>query len=664
MPSEQPFTVYRAAWPIVALLVLEVLAVVVFAPPRPGDITLASICLATIVLLAGLTATIRAPSLATQIVGCSAVALASVLWRTNYTLGGLSFENLPLALAEPHIRLGFLNVALLTPLTLHLAVRFPQRSAIHSGIIASWYGLTLGMALAVFLVPAPLQQVLLIMLASAAYAGFGFAGYQLLQTIQTVQTTSTRTAQQARLLLLIIILAEAPLLLLPLGYYIQLLLPYEIIIGGQILVPLGIAYIIVRRDLFGIDTVLRRGLDYILVSVGLLAIYFGSTAILNQIRNTVGGTWGLAATILSVLAAAAAFTPLRQQVQWLVDRLFYPERLAFGQTISAARLDLSQVVQQAAVITLIEHDLPQRLGATWAKLVLRPSFDQPEHAPQPGVWNMLLMVGGQSIGSYWLGPRRSGLPYTAEEQEQLQNLLQQAALALAYAETVQRLVQLNHELEERVAIRTDHVLAQHRELAAVEERQRLARDLHDSVKQTLFSLGVGLRSARNRLRTDPDAAHRLLEQHEQTIVQTQVELGELLSHLRTTATGSSDLVVLLEEHSAWLQQQHGMTITQQMPQALVLPEPLPRELMQIAREALYNTLRHSGVTAAHLTLKSEIGQVTLTIADQGSGFDPAIKTAGHGLRSMHERVALLGGSLKIQSTPGKGTTLWIQVPQP
>ncbi|GAB4108790.1 MAG: hypothetical protein OHK0022_60830 [Roseiflexaceae bacterium] len=649
-------------WPMLALLAAEVLAAVWLAPPEVWVLGPGVLAAGAVLLIGGLPALLR-PSPASNLAGCIVVVLAGVLWRTPQTLGTVaSFDQLVQALDAGDIRLSLLNIVLLAPLTLHLAARFPLPASLPGRWIAGYYLLVLAAAGATFALAQPWRQGALALLFASTYTGFALAGYQFLRTIQRVRPTEPRAAQQARLLLLTLFLAQLPFLLLPVSMFIRLLIPYQLVIGAQILLPLGVVYTLLRQDLFGIDAALRRTLDYALVSFGLLVIYFGLAALLTQLSRDLGGTWGFAATILSVLAAAAAFTPLRNTTQRAVDRVFYPERLYFGQTIAAARATLAQVVQREAVVQLLEHDLPQQLGAAWGRLVLRPAFDHPPGADERGVWSMLLTVGGQPIGCYWLGPRRSGLRYAPDEQEQLQGLTQQAALALAYAETFDRLVQLNNELEERVAIRSEHVVAQQRELAAFEERQRLARDLHDSVKQTLFSLGIGLRAARNRVRNDPDAAIQLLEQQEQSAIQAQTELGDLLGHLRTPATGTADLAVTLAQQVAWFAQQHGLSVTQRLEPALVLAEPLPRELTQIAREALLNVVRHSGAAQATLTLGVERGVLLLGVQDQGRGFDQAAQHSGHGLRSMRERVALLGGTLRIASEPGKGTAVWIRVP--
>jgi signal transduction histidine kinase len=657
-----PLARYRVLWPMLALLAAEALAIALLAPPHAGDGSLLGSALTIAVLVAGFAPALVRPSPATNLIGCSAIVLASVLWRSPQLASATpTLLELAAALDRNDVRLSLLNAVLLAPLTLHLAARFPQRGRLKNWQLALYYALVIGLALLAIVLPVPDRPAALLALIVAAYAGFGLAGIQFLRTIRSVQPKDPRAAQQARLLLLSLMLAQVPLLLLPLTGLFRLLVPYELIVGAQVVLPLGVAYAVLRHNLFGVDAALRRGLDYALVSFGLLVIYFGLAAVLTQFSRELGPPWGLVATVLSVLVAAAAFTPLRRATQRVIDHGFYPERLHFGTTIAAAQATLARVVERDAVTSLFETELPAQLGADWARLVLRPSFEQPARASGAGVWSTLLVVGGQTIGGYWLGARRSGLAYAQHEQEQLVGLVQQAALALAYAETVEQLRAINDELEERVAVRTMHVLAQQRELAALEERQRLARELHDSVKQALFSLGLGLRGVRTRLAHEPDTAE-LVRQFEQTALRAQAELGALLDHLRTPAHGSTDLVPLIEQHTAALARDHGLAVTQRLPATLVLPEPLVHELVSIAKEALHNVLRHSGVRAAQLELGIEDGSLAMRVSDQGRGFVPTEPLAGHGLRTMRERAMVLGATLDLETAPGKGTTLCLHMP--
>jgi signal transduction histidine kinase len=263
-----------------------------------------------------------------------------------------------------------------------------------------------------------------------------------------------------------------------------------------------------------------------------------------------------------------------------------------------------------------------------------------------------------------MGLRRSGLPFAADEQAQLDALLRQAALALAYAEMVEALSTLNRELEERVEARTAQVLAQQRELITMEERQRLARDLHDSVKQTLFSLGLGVRAVRGLIRSNPAAAHESLYEQEQAVFQAQVEMGALLAQLRAPPHGPIDLARALAEHCAGLERSHALAVSLDIPPALRLPERPASELLRVAREALHNVIKHSGGASAKLRLAVEGAAIVVEVRDSGCGFDPAAAPGGMGLRGMGERVAALGGSLDLRSAPGRGTTVLARIPAP
>ena len=250
------------------------------------------------------------------------------------------------------------------------------------------------------------------------------------------------------------------------------------------------------------------------------------------------------------------------------------------------------------------------------------------------------------LGRYALGARRSGAGYDAEEQAQLQALAQQAALALAYADTFDALNELNRELEQRVADRTAELLVQQRALAVTEERRRLARDLHDSVTQTLFSLSLGARAIRGLLRRNPAAAADALGEQEAAARQALAEMRALLAQLRepdgvgdvparSLAAHQEDVIALLAEHCAQLQRQSGLDVSLEAPITLALPATVAREFFAIAREALHNVVKHSGVDSARCVVRLIGSDVLLTVADAGCGAaTERIASGGLGLRGM------------------------------
>jgi signal transduction histidine kinase len=412
-----------------------------------------------------------------------------------------------------------------------------------------------------------------------------------------------------------------------------------------------------RRDLLRIDVALRRALGYTATSVGLLALYFGLTFALTTLLRGLAPATPLI-TILAVLGAASTFPWLQGQANRLITRVFYPERLGFQHELAAARDVLAQAVRRDAVVALLTEELPERLDLAWAWLQLLP-------APPPltdAAWSAPLLVGGRQLGVYWLGPRRTGLPFAPDEQEQLRSIAQQAALALAYAENYETLAALNAELEDRVAARTEQLVAHQRELATVAERQRLARDLHDSLKQTLFSLGLNLHAAAGMVQRDPARTRDLLVQQAERAVQAQSELADLLSDLRATPSATLDLVEVLRHEVQQIETQHNFGIAMTAPARLEVPEPMARELAAVLREALYNALKHSGVDKAQIHLLNDDHELLLSITDDGRGFDAERLATGHGLRGMHERAARLGGVLTMSTASDKGTQLWLRIP--
>jgi len=524
------------------------------------------------------------------------------------------------------------------------------------------------------LVPIPVgtpRVIALVVLLGCELTLLMIAFRRLLLASRAAAPAQRQSAQQARLVLSSIALAESLLIVRPIAFALGLgVIPYDIILVAQLVLPIGSAYAILRHNLFGIDVVLRRALAYAALSLTLLVLYFGLTETISFVlARRVPQFRGLAATV-GVVAAAIAFEPLRRRAQRLVDRAFYPERLTFQRDLAHARGALARVAGRAAVIALLEEDLPQRLGVGWARLAL----DRVPASDDRAAWSAPLVVGETMLGRYALGARRSGTGYDAEEQAQLQALAQQAALALAYADTFDALNELNRELEQRVADRTAQLLAQQRALAVTEERRRLARDLHDSVTQTLFSLSLGARAIRGLLRRNPAAAADALGEQEAAAQQALAEMRALLAQLRepdgvgavparSPTDHQEDVIALLAEHCAQLRRQSGLVVSFDAPITLALPATVAREIFAIAREALHNVVKHSGVDRARCVVWLDGSDVLLTVMDAGcGGVIEHIANGGLGLRGMRERADALGGALTVDSIMGAGTTVQARVP--
>jgi NarL family two-component system sensor histidine kinase LiaS len=213
--------------------------------------------------------------------------------------------------------------------------------------------------------------------------------------------------------------------------------------------------------------------------------------------------------------------------------------------------------------------------------------------------------------------------------------------------------QLNH-----MALQLQNLLQTRQELATLEERNRLARDLHDSVKQQFFATAMQIGAAQALLPQQPAAAQTHLTEAEHLAHQAQQELTTLIRELRPAALEGQGLAAALRNYLDDWSRQNQIPAEIRVQGERPLPLVVEQTLFRVAQEALANVSRHSGATAAEVHLAYAVQQVTLTIADNGHGFQVGmVNGKGLGLRSMRERVEAFGGHLTIESGPSQGTKI-------
>lgn len=193
-----------------------------------------------------------------------------------------------------------------------------------------------------------------------------------------------------------------------------------------------------------------------------------------------------------------------------------------------------------------------------------------------------------------------------------------------------------------------------------QERNRLARELHDSVSQELFAASM-LMSAINE-REYGEQQEKQLKLVEGIIQQSQLEMRALLLHLRPVPLKGKSLQEGLEELLVELMQKVPMKITWKI-ESVELDKGVEDQLFRIVQESLSNTLRHSKATSLEVYLVRREGMVIMIVSDDGVGFDvEQSKTGSYGLQNMHERALEVGGTFKIVSVKNKGTRLEVKVP--
>jgi signal transduction histidine kinase len=214
----------------------------------------------------------------------------------------------------------------------------------------------------------------------------------------------------------------------------------------------------------------------------------------------------------------------------------------------------------------------------------------------------------------------------------------------------------------RMAQRLTATVSAERHLAGAEERARIARELHDAISQDLFSLRMLAGGMRKALPAGSPLLAQV-ETMEQTATGTMEEMQALLLHLRPVALGEGGLVPALEELSGAYRERLGVRVDTSLEPVRLRPEA-EHAVLRIVQEALANAVKHAQPDQIGLTLVARQGRVTVSVRDDGAGFDPADSRSRHGLglRLMAERAAEVGGELRVESDPGQGTTVELSLP--
>jgi signal transduction histidine kinase len=196
-------------------------------------------------------------------------------------------------------------------------------------------------------------------------------------------------------------------------------------------------------------------------------------------------------------------------------------------------------------------------------------------------------------------------------------------------------------------------------------RQRIARDLHDSVSQTLFGLTLQAGVAEHQLSAGrPGQTVELVHEISRLARGALAELRALIFELRPEALAEEGLVAALTKHGAALTVQRDIAIRVQGPgHRLTLPAIAEEHLYRLAQEAMGNAASHAHASAINVTVAEVDGHVSIGVTDDGCGFDPTEDYVGHlGLRTMRGRAAEIGGTLTIESRPGFGSTVSVSLP--
>jgi signal transduction histidine kinase len=407
-------------------------------------------------------------------------------------------------------------------------------------------------------------------------------------------------------------------------------------------VPLTAGLAILRYRLYEIDVVVNRTLVYAALTL-ILAAAFAATVVLLGTLLGRGSGW---ATAAATLVVAVAFRPLRARVQDAVDHRF-----------NRARYDALRRMADFLEDLRAGRAAPEEVEGVLQEVLADPRLELLFFLPESELYvdaRGLPVSDGPDDGRRRIPVERGGQPLgialydSASEDDP--TLLRRVVEAGGLAIEIARLrVELRRQLADVEASRARIVAA------ANEERRRIERDLHDGAQQRLVSIGLALRHAQHELgRPSPQRASQTLDG---ALAEVAVAINELreLAHGLPPAQLDAGLGPALRE----LARRTPVPV-----EVKTLGERFDRDLEAaayfIACEGLTNAVKHANATRIALRAGRENGRLVVSIADDGVG--GAAPTSGSGLSGLSDRVAAHGGTLRLESNQGAGTTLTAELP--
>ena len=263
----------------------------------------------------------------------------------------------------------------------------------------------------------------------------------------------------------------------------------------------------------------------------------------------------------------------------------------------------------------------------------------PNHPPMTSLLGAPVVSRGMVFGDIYLTDKDSGEPFTEEDQADLLVLAAQAGVAIE-----------NARLYEEV-----------NRLAVLEDRERIAKELHDGVIQSLFAVGMSLQGTALRS-SDPEQSARI-ESGVAELDRVIRDLRNYIFGLRPGTLADRELAQALRNLAQDLQERSGVTTVVEIDESVASQlSAHANDILQIIRESLSNIGRHAEATTCRISVFREGDNAVLEVDDDGRGFDETTIRRGDGLANLEQRAESLGGSLMVQGMPDEGTTVRLVIP--
>ena len=430
------------------------------------------------------------------------------------------------------------------------------------------------------------------------------------------------------------------------------------------LIPIATGIAILKYRLYDIDVVINKTVVFGALAAFITVIYVGIVVGVGTLIGS-GDKPNLGLSILATAIVAVAFQPVRERVQHFANRLVYGKRASPYEVLSEFSDRVAETYALEEVLPKMAQAIKDGTGAERAEVwlrshnELRPAATWPEDTAS-GLHPLPLNDGrlpsfesadkaievrhqGELLGALTV-TKPQGEPLTPAEDKLLADLASQAGLVLRNVGLTAELLQ---RLEELKASRQRLVAAQD------EERRRLERDLHDGAQQHLVALKTRLALARKVAAKDAEKAKDL-------IAKLEGEADEALETLRDLARGiyppllaDQGLKAALEAHVRKL----SIPVEVKGDDISRYSQEIEAAIYFCCLEALQNVTKYASASRAVVRLSQQDGALTLSVEDDGAGFDRATTKKGSGTQNMVDRLEALGGHLDIESELGKGTNV-------
>ncbi|THF68240.1 sensor histidine kinase [Deinococcus sp. Arct2-2] len=407
------------------------------------------------------------------------------------------------------------------------------------------------------------------------------------------------------------------------------------------------------------DSTVTPGLP---VVAGLLVLGLGSLLVLGGVLNLMGRMW--TRLTLALLGGDMGYEAARREVMALRRAA---GRVALGDDLDATLADLAvqaRLASTAQAVALLAPDGTARASSGTAPAEwLLPNQSAP--VPQ-GEADVRYTAGGATLVSFPVS-----LPPSAEV---LDGGMLQAVYTPGTRPGPDELAFLLSIADHAgTALHAAQLIERAGTRAGEQERARLARELHDSVAQALYGITLGAKTARATLDRDTGKARASLDYTIRLAEGGVSEMKALLFSLRPDALEEGGLVAALTGHAQAMEARHGLTVFADLPAEPHLTPDAQAAAYRVAQEALHNVVKHARAHQVWLSVQQAGGWVTLTVRDDGRGFDPEQQGRGTlGQRSMRERAAGAGGTLEVRSVRAaqvgipsgteSGTTVTLRLP--